>query len=216
VRQATDAGTGGVHPLAGLVGPLEASYGDGVGKTRAETALVARSIDPAKRTVRSATGELTWDYGAGLVTLDAPKAQGVCGFVRAAGGRFDLSAVRVESGNDYAAVAVVSLDDRPLTDARRVLVQIGTEAHPTGWRTEPTEVKNAAGATVPGRKIVNVGAMPFRIAAADVRLRVRSRGLRRATLLDPALRPLRPVPCGRDGGWLTVTLPPDAMYLVLE
>ena len=42
-------------------------------------------IDRDKKVVRSVTGEVALDYGTGLCTLDAPKAQGACGFLAKAG-----------------------------------------------------------------------------------------------------------------------------------
>jgi hypothetical protein len=44
-------------------------------------------IDRKNQTVRSVTGELMLDYGKGISVLNAPKAQGVTGFLKAAGGK---------------------------------------------------------------------------------------------------------------------------------
>ena len=86
--------------------------------------------------VESVTGEIDWDYGRGVVRIDAPFAQGAVGFLQAAGMQH-LRHVQIDCRNEYAAIVLVALDDKPLAESGRVLVQIGTEARPTGWKTEP-------------------------------------------------------------------------------
>ena len=66
-----------------------------------------------KKSIRSITGQLTMDFGQGLCTLNAPKAQGVTGFLRK-GGTIQVADVEIRSGNDYGTVLAVSMDDRPL------------------------------------------------------------------------------------------------------
>ena len=39
----------------------------------------------------------------------------------------------IQSSNDYATVMLVALDNQPLNESKRVLVQVGTTARPTGW-----------------------------------------------------------------------------------
>ena len=133
----------GVDPLAFLVGPVEAKYGGNPALTRVAPDL-ASFIDPVKQVVRSNTGEITLDYGRGLCTIDASKAQGACGFLAQAGAiRFkDLA---INSANPYAAVLVVSFDGEPLATSRRVLVQVTTAARPTGWATAPAEFTEGPG-----------------------------------------------------------------------
>ena len=76
----------------------------------------------------------------GLCTLDAPKAQGACGFLSRAG-LITLKDLSIRSANTYAAILAVSLDDLPLSDSRRILVQIGTrrQAQRLGHEGRPDE-----------------------------------------------------------------------------
>ena len=105
---------GGVDPLAFLVGPVQVVYGSDPAKTT--VADLSRYIDREKKVVRSDTGQLAWDYGRGLCTLDAPMAQGVTGFLRPIGS-IKLGDVKIRSENQYATVLVVSLDGTPLAPA---------------------------------------------------------------------------------------------------
>ena len=107
---------GSVDPLAFLVGPVQVVYGSDPAKTT--VADLSRYIDREKKVVRSDTGQLAWDYGRGLCTLDAPMAQGVTGFLRPIGS-IKLGDVKIRSENQYATVLVVSLDGTPLAQRSR-------------------------------------------------------------------------------------------------
>ena len=87
----------GADPLAFLVGPVEVKYGGDHAKSR--VADLTKYIDPTKKTVASVTGGIHLNYGDGLFTLTAPKAQGAAGFLRKAG-EITLSDITIKSGND--------------------------------------------------------------------------------------------------------------------
>ena len=73
----------GVNPLAYLVGPVVVKYGGDPSQSRAVD--LGPYLREDKKTVRSITGQLFMDYGKGLCAIDAPKAQGVTGFLKKAG-----------------------------------------------------------------------------------------------------------------------------------
>ena len=202
----------GVDPLAFLVGPVEVKYDGDPSKTR--VADLSRHIDRDKKLVRSITGEVALDYNIGLCTVDTPKAQGACGFLD----RSDLIALRdlsIRSANAYATILAVSLDDLPLSTSKRILIQVGTASRPTGWATKDAEIKNANG-TARALEVVSTGKPPWRIADAEFGLSLKNPGLTRATLLDPAGFPTEDVPINKARGGITLTLPTDTMYLILE
>ncbi len=204
----------GADPLAFLVGPVEVKYGGDPAKT-AQLDLT-KYIDHTAKTVKSDTGEILLDYGSGLCTLDTPRAQGVSGFLKKKG-TFALHDITLSSANDYATLLVVSMDEKPLRDSAKVLVQVGTSARPTGWQAKPTDFKSDDGKEVfHGYEIVNTGTMPWRIVNTQMTLTVRNATLHKATLLDAAGYPLHTVPVTRKGDALSFTLPANTMYLILE
>jgi hypothetical protein len=204
----------GVDPLAFLVGPVEVKYGGDPAKTRVID--LAGFIDHKNKVVKSVTGEVMLDYGNGLCTLDAPKAQGACGFLARAG-TIRLGDVAIRSGNGYAAVLVVALDDRPLASSQKILVQVGTSARPTGWSTRPAEFKGEDGKTlIQGFQIVKNGTPPWRVVNTEIGLVVRNPALKKATLLDPAGYAVKEVDTARTEGDLSIQLPLNTMYLILE
>ncbi|MBM3497870.1 MAG: hypothetical protein FJX74_04280 [Armatimonadetes bacterium] len=203
---------GGVDPLAYLVGPVIVDYDANPGAS--EVVDLGAYIDPGARTVSSITGELKLDYGQGVCTLNAPKAQGVTGFL-GQGRSFRLGEVLIESTNDYATVLVVAMDDRPLSESRKVLVQVGTVERPTGWKTSPATVK-VGDSTREGEKIVNFGAAPWQIVEADVTVSVANSFLTKATVLDPNGMPAGEILLENAGNMQRLRFPPDALYTVLE
>jgi hypothetical protein len=204
----------GADPLAFLVGPVEVKYDGDPARTRVVD--LSRYVDHQKKIVRSITGEVTLDYGNGLCLVDTLRVQGACGFLAKAG-TIRLSAIAVRSQNAYATVTAVSMDEKPLVTSRKVLVQVGTSARPTGWKTRVAEFPGEDGKTmVQGFQIATSGAPPWRVVNTEVGLVVRNPALTRATLLDPAGYPVEDVQSTRAGDDFSIRLPLNTMYLILQ
>jgi hypothetical protein len=201
-----------VDPLAFLVGPVEVKYEGDPSKSRVVD--LARFIDHDKKLVRSITGEVALDYNVGLCTVDAPKAQGACGFLAQAG-LIRLGDLSIRSANSYATVLAVSLDDLPLATSKSILIQVATAARPTGWATKPAEFKEGD-RTIRGLEVVSTGKPPWRVADAEFGLSLRNPGLTKATRLDPGGFPAENVPLTKVKTGVTFTPPTDTMYLILE
>ncbi len=202
----------GVDPLAYLVGRVEVLYdGD---PSKSTVVDLASYIDPAKKHVRSVTGEIDTDLARGTYRVDTPRAQGVAGMLGSAGPH-KLSDVTIVSKNDYACVTVVSLDDKPITTSGRLLAQIGTIARPTGWKEKPMRISTAEG-VVDGSRIVEVGTAPWRIEKMRGALGVRNPSITRATALDPNGMPISDIPIWRGNGEIRISLPSSALYVCLQ
>ena len=171
---------------------------------------LAKYINTSAKSITSITGELKWDYGRGLCTLNAPKAQGVTGFLKKAG-TVKLGDVTIGSGNDYATVLVVAMDDQPLRTSAKVLVQVGTTERPAGWKTRPAKVGGQD-----GEQIVDFGKAPWLIVEGDVTVTIRNESLKTAIVLDPNGMPVKRIPLAEAAGGKTLKFPPDALYVVLE
>jgi len=96
--------------------------------------------DRQMQTIRSSTGQLTWDYGSKVVTVHSEKTQGVIGF---AGGRtFDLPGVTVRIGRmPFVSLLFTLLDNRPLIESGHILItamaqdkQLGAVYHENGTK----------------------------------------------------------------------------------
>jgi hypothetical protein len=202
-----------VDPLAFLVGPVEVKHDGDPARTR--VADLSRLIDRDKKRIQSATGEVVLDYGLGLCTVDAPRAQGACGFLAKAG-LIRLKDLSIQSSNSYATVVAVAMDDLPLASSKRILVQVATAARPTGWATRDATFTDDAKKSHRGLEVVSTGKPPWRVADSEVGLALKNPGLTRATRLDPAGFPAGDVPIKKSPGGLTLTMPPDSLYVILE
>ncbi len=198
----------GVDPLAYLAGPVLVDYGVQDRKNVIED--LGAFLDKQSKTVRSVTGELRWDYGRGVCVLNSPKAQGAAGFLKPYG-VLDLADVQILSGNEYATVMLVAMDDKPLGDSTKILVQVGTKERPDGWKTKPVQIAGR-----PGEEVVSYGRAPWMIVRADLTLYVKNSKFSRARALDVNGMPVADIPLeGRPNG-MSFRFPPDALYVVLE
>jgi hypothetical protein len=166
--------------------------------------------------ITSASGEVSIEPQRGIFRVAAPRAQGVAGFLREAGGRFELPDAVIESHNEYAVIQLASLDDAPLAESRKVLVQFGSTARPTGWQTKPAEFDAKEGTARPGEEIVATGTAPWRMTSASAALTIKNRHLTKATRLDANGYPAGAVEATRKAGALRFAFPSGALWVVLE
>jgi hypothetical protein len=134
-----------LDPLAFLVGPVEMRFGESARPSSVKN--LEGLIDRKLRTVKSSTGELSWDWQKGLMTVNAPRIQAATGFLAKAG-PIDLADVRIDARLEYGTVIVVALDDKPLATSDRFLVQAFSEQSNFGWKTSqsgPLRVIDDAG-----------------------------------------------------------------------
>ena len=157
----------GIDPLTFYVGRVARRF---EGNPQ-ESTLVSMSpyIDRSAKTIKSVTGQLEWDYGVGLATINAPKVQGAAGFL-GKHGVVDLDAVAIDMKNDYGTVMVVAMDDRPLADSEKILVQCMTIDQLDGWQS------SAPGGM--GGTIRNVGSAPWGVQRFNVSITLRLNGNR--------------------------------------
>ena len=196
-----------------FVGPVVVKFG-GEAKNN-QVADLSRYIDKNSGDIRSLTGQLLINQKRGIATIDAPKVQGVCGFLREAGGDFKLGSTQWETTNGYAALAAVSLDGKDLATSSRILVQVGTTTRLSGFAVRDARVK-AEGIDLAGEELVSTGKPPWLVAKTHVTLTLTNKVISRATALDPNLYRRGSVPVKRKGDQVTVELPADSLYTILE
>ena len=197
---------GAIDPKAFFVGPVIQEFGDG--PSGVETVDLDAFIDAQRRVVRSMTGELAWDYGKGVVTVNTPRAQGAAGFLRDAG-TIALGDVTIAAQNAYGAILVVALDDAPLRTSRRILVQTATWDQPYGFATRPEGDYE---------RITALGGYPLNVERIAMAVTLQGAAGRTATVLDEngyrADRRADTRP--GDDGALVIELPADAIYTLVE
>ncbi|MDH7568648.1 MAG: hypothetical protein QHJ73_03575 [Armatimonadota bacterium] len=202
-----------MDPLAFFVGRVTMSVGADPGPSVVTD--LTRFVDRQAKVVRSATGELAWDWGKGVVTCSAPCAQGACGFLGAAG-TLTVGDLTIACHNEYGAVMAVSLDGQPLSRASKILLQVMTEDQNFGWKTEPAERPTPGGRPWQALRIVDLGAPPLEVRqlAGWVSLKRPDAAALKVTALDANGYARREV--GRGSGTaVRVDLLPDCLYYVI-
>lgn len=193
-----------VEPLAFFVGKVNRILTEE--PSELTTVDFSRYIDPAAKKVKSMTGELEWDYGKGIVTVNAPCVQGAAGFL-SKGGAISLDDVTIDSDNEYGVVLVVSLDGRPLVRSKRILIQTATEDHGYGFKTKQKGQYQT---------ITNIGGYPLNVRR--IKASVTLKGISgKATVLDGnGYFTDRQAITRAVGNGLKITLPEDSIYTIVH
>lgn len=201
-----------VSPLAHLTGKIEVVY-DGNSDSSKVSPQIEDLIDYQNKQITAGTNQLKWDYKNGVCIMDAPSVQGVCGFTNTEN-TFELSDVTIETSNEYGSIQLVAMDDKSIGNSSKILIQVGTVYQPTGWKESATEF-DMSGTKVSGFKIENTGKMPWKCANTQVTLKLKNEVVNSALLLDAAGYPVSSIDMVQIGNELQITLPENAMYVML-
>lgn len=139
-----------IDPLVHYAGRVEVQFGAAACSVKASD--LKPLIDHAAQTVTSSTGELKLDYGKGVLTINAARAQGVSGLLQGIG-RVETRDLTISSEMELGHIIAVSLDELPLATSRKILLQVMSEEESSGFQTE------AAGPGV--KRIANIGKDPW-------------------------------------------------------
>ena len=163
------------------------------------------SVDLAAGRITSHGGELAWDFDTGIITVRTQRSVAAAGFLAEAG-PIDLNGIELRSANEYGSFIITALDDRPLADSRRILVQAMTEDRPYGFAKADGVIEA-------------LGSFPFGVVRIDAELRWPWAADDRwtATPLDEngyaAAGPILPT---RRDGRMHLQLPAEAVWTILE
>jgi len=188
------------NALASCVGRITRTVTEKTGRSIDRD--ISPFVDSKARTVRSMTGELTWNYGTGFVKIDSDRAQGLVGFLSKAGA-VQMKNLFVRSGNEYGSVLLVSLDGKPIGLSSSLLLQVMTEDSNHGWATSGDGTKT----------ITDLGGPPMivRNVEGTVTIRRPDAGHMRVAALDHNGYLRKQLPPGRRSG-VVIDLLPDCLY----
>ena len=202
-----------VNPLAFLVGKVEVTYDSNPAQNRVID--LKPYIDEKSQIIHSITGEISWDYGKGICLLNSPKAQGVTGFLKSVG-TITLKDGSITADNDYATVAIASMDNQDITQSHKILVQAGTIARSTGWSQKITQWLDKSGRQQAGFEIINYGHAPWAIAKNHFTITINNPRLTKATILDMNGMATKNLEIRKNKTDITFLFPESAKYVLLE
>jgi hypothetical protein len=160
-------------------------------------------IDRKAKTIQSSTKQLRWDYGQGLVTVNAPQVQGATGFLQQAGD-IKLRDMQIKSDLDYGTILLVALDNQPIAQSRRILLQVMSEEQNVGWKTTGS----------PRKTIQSVGSPPaiaVRNLSGQISLQRSDAQTLKVTALD-----FNGYPTTQLGNAAHFSLQPNRLYYLIE
>lgn len=209
-----DTGKGKLDPLVMMMGRAELRLTD----TDADFIhpRLADLLDNEANRFSSFTGQLTMDFNLGIATVDTPRAQGVTGFLRD-NPDLALSSVTFDGDNAFGSILAISLDDRPLAQSERILIQAGATDQMKNFSSEPVAMEYNS-KIFAGYKLNNVGSGSWQVEkiAASLRLPGQAARVRQARVLDEDGYPTGTVAGQDDNGDYLLTLPASALYTVIE
>jgi hypothetical protein len=119
--------------------------------------------DRSAKVIRSSTGQLTWDYGQRLVTLNTAGTQGVVGFVEGKEElKFDDFSVD-EMQTPFANVLLGSLEKEPIRSSKRLILSALARCLLTGMQYNEDR-----------SELVGIGEKPYLIEPVQARITLRT------------------------------------------
>ncbi len=201
-----------LSPHTFLTGPIEVVYGGRPDYTAVNENLGA-FLSAGKSIIKSNTGEILLDYAKGICSVNSEKAKGICGFLDK-DKEYSQEGVRIQSDNEYIAVNIVSMDEKPLTQSGKILLQTGTIYRPEGWKESPAEFELHDN-QVSGYKVENTGSMPWVCQNTYATIIIDNPYINSAIQLDVAGYKKKKLKLKRKNNFLSLKLPQDALYVVL-
>ncbi|WP_035609714.1 hypothetical protein [Haloferula sp. BvORR071] len=196
------SGGGSIDPLIHYAGRTSVRIGD-ASSPPLKLGDINSYIDRANKQVRATNGDTLLDYGAGLLTLRAPAAQGAIGNLSEAG-TITLPNLEIQSFMELGEIVAVALDGKPLATSNKILLQVMSEEKASGFAT--TE---AAGGI---HKITNIGSDPWLVKKfeGEVRLKRPDAAKLKVTALDANGQSV-----AAAGNANRITLRPDTAYYLI-
>jgi hypothetical protein len=190
-----------LDPLLHYAGRTNVKFTTGGGSVKLSN--TSKLIDHDRKTVASSTGELNLDYGNGVLTINAARAQGVSGMLNTAG-VVQTKDISIISDLDLGHIIAVSLDGLPLATSQRILLQVMSEEKTTDYQT----VDVSAGV----KRIMNIGRNPWLVKGlkGTVVFKRPDAARMRVTALD-----CNGYPAGNVGGAEKIMLQPKTIYYLI-
>ncbi|HTY13708.1 MAG TPA: hypothetical protein VMD02_05930 [Candidatus Omnitrophota bacterium] len=116
--------------------------------------------DQTNKTIKSDTGELLWNYGKGVFTINTDKTQAAVGFLGGAG--VALNDVSFSSSTRFASLAISAPDNQPIKESSSLLLTAGARIENKGQKYNESKTQ-----------LKDVGSAPILVEGVDARISLR-------------------------------------------
>ena len=179
----------GAPPEVLAVGRVQNRYVDSPTEDFLRDDVLERYWDKEQGTVLASNGALKWHYKDEWMRLNTGRTQGAFGAL--AGRDIRCGDVRIRTPNEFCAVIVTTLEEKPIPSAKRLLVAAVGRSQNMGRKRPPSETPEGAVRTVP----------PCLMEPVTGEVAVRT-GTGRVYAVDAAGYRVGEVPTSRDGHWV--------------
>jgi len=125
------------------------------------------------KVITSATGQLKWDSGDGVVTINTPGTQGYVGFAH--GKSMELGDLTITPATNYASILITAADvKKTLADDNRVLISAIARNSNSGFRI----------LTLDNKTIVDNGKAPIMLEPVKAEITFKNRNVKQVNILD--------------------------------
>ncbi|NQU17627.1 MAG: beta-galactosidase [Candidatus Saganbacteria bacterium] len=149
------------EPLLPLITKTEIDFGQFKKTPDADTYL-KRFVSNSNKSIRSDTGELNWNYGKGIFTINTGKTQAALGFMK--GQNISLSDVTFAPQTGFATLALSSLDNNPISSSSRLLLTAAARIENRGQKYIESKTQ-----------LKEVGEAPIEVEGVDARISLKRR-----------------------------------------
>jgi hypothetical protein len=191
-----------LNPLLHYVGRADVKFVSSPGATKVTD--LKPYVNTTAQTVSSTTGELKLDYGKGVLTINAARAQGASGLLKTAGS-FETRDLSISTDMELGHIIMVSLDDQPLATSGKMLLQVMTEEKESNRQVE--QVSDNV------MRLVNIGTDPWTVKEfqGTVKCKRADAAQLKVTALD-----FNGYPAGPAGNASAIKLQPATMYYLIS
>lgn len=193
------ASTGQVPPGLWMHGPVDITYGE----ETIEVEVLHEVAEGGGGSFVFADGDARWNYEEGYLRIDTPMFASIGGFLSRQE-RFIFGNLSIDSNMPFGVIALVALDDRPLDQSQRMLLQVFSTEEAYDRYAEPE-----AGM----ERVRSIGRPPIMVSHLSGTIRFHRPDADRlvATALDANGYPVLQVAAGD-----TLQLVPTTLYYLIE
>jgi len=193
----------GFNPRAFLLGKVMYDFQKGAENKLALHPELDTLIKGDKRGMISSSGQYRWNTSLGLLRLEAAGGQGAIGFLAEAG-EIELPDMKIKSSLPFASILAVAMDEKPLKESKKILLQVMSESHNYGFEATPQDGK---------RTIKSMGKEPIvvRDFEGTVQFMIPGAAQAKVSVLDP-----NGYAVDSFVGAASITLRPEALYYIIQ
>jgi hypothetical protein len=134
------------EPLLPLITKTQISFGS-TPAVPPTIDILSNYHDQINKTIKSDTGELNWNYGKGIFTIDTDNTQAALGFMK--GREIILKEITISAKTEFCSLALSSLDGKPIAESENLLLTAAARIENKGQKFNESKTQLKEVGTAP-------------------------------------------------------------------